>query len=68
MRGTVAKRLRREAFGVLSSRTRSYGVMKHKIYKTRRDDDGKRVAYFVNRDTVVCTGPRAIYKKLKGEH
>jgi hypothetical protein len=65
MRGATAKKLRREAFGDQSSRVRSYGVMKHKIYKTRKDKDGKNEMYFVDKDTVVCTGPRAVYKKLK---
>ena len=76
MRGTVAKRLRREAYGDMAKQT-TYGVKSKQKYTTRTerrldDKTGRKkdvvVGYMVNRDTVVCTGLRGEYLKRKREY
>lgn len=61
MRNTVAKRLRRKVYGDLSRRGTTYTGMKHRMYKTRKDKDGKNEMYLKDCYTIVCKGTRRGY-------
>ena len=65
MRNTVAKRLRRKVYGDLSRRGTTYTGMKRRMYKTRKDKDGKNEMYFIDRYTIVCKGMRREYLAAK---
>lgn len=54
MRGRVARRLRREAFGDRSRRERSYGVL-------LRNEKAERVMHHPE-------SPMAAYRRLKAQH
>ncbi len=66
MRGTVAKQLRKEARKVSKPTDFSIKrVIKSFIDKQATEKEGKEVRVKYNRDTVVCTGYRRVYKDLK---
>jgi hypothetical protein len=72
MRGIVSKRLRREAYGNMAVQTTYEKKTKQKIetrVEKRPDSTGRmkeiKAGYFVNKDTIVCTGLRADYLKRK---
>ena len=65
MRGTVAKRLRKEAYIDRSVKVKQYSGIKHKKEKKMKNKDGVDEVYVINITTIICVGDRAEYLKLK---
>lgn len=68
MRNKVAKRIKKSIYGDLSVRVKTYVRQSHRIYKTKKGEDGKVEMYFVNRDTIICASPRRDYLMAKAAY
>ncbi len=65
MRGTVAKRLRKEAYKDNSVKVKQYSGIKHKKERKMKNKDGVDEVFIINITTIICVGNRANYLKLK---
>lgn len=70
MRGTVAKRLRKEASRSANDQESKPSIkrMIKRFFTGKVDENGERVIISENRDTVVYTGFRRIYQDMKRDH
>ena len=68
MRGTIAKRLRKEVYKDMATRRAKYTYLSHQVYKTRVKKDGTKEGYFIPQATRVCAGLRAEYLWKKKEY
>jgi hypothetical protein len=65
VRGTVAKRFRKEVYGDDSTKVKKYGGVNHKKEKTMKGKDGKPQIYIYNVTTIICVDKRGMYLQLK---
>ena len=70
MRGTVAKRLRKEASRLAKGQDSKPSIKRtiKRFFTGKVDEKGDRVVNAVNRDTVVYSGFRRIYQDKKRDH
>ena len=70
MRGTVAKRLRKEASRSAKGQDSKPSIKRtiKRFFTGKVDDKGEKVIDSVNRDTVKYTGFRRIYQDMKRDH
>ena len=67
MRGTVAKRLRKQA-ALTTAKTRQYSIL-HKVYEgTKRIIFEDKTSETINVETVKYSGYRRIYQDLKRQY
>ncbi len=65
MNGSVARKLRKLAFGDLSRRYRDYGVIPHIRTVFRLNKQGQETEKKLRSGQLVCRGPREDYQNLK---
>ena len=65
MRGTVAKRIRREVYGEMAPRNKTYGIVRH-VFSVF--DPDKKKSEDIERHEIRSTGLRAEYQKRKREY
>ncbi len=65
MNGKVARRLRKEAYGDLSLRATTYGLIPHIKWFFIKDAKGEPQQKKLQSGQLVCRGPREKYQNLK---